>query len=33
VVLKKKGSIYVGPNGERYEQLPTEEQLKPVYGL
>ena len=33
VKLKKEGSIYIGPKGERYEQLPTEEQLKPIYGL
>ncbi len=33
VKLKKKGDTYIGPKGERYDQLPTEEQLKPVYGL
>ena len=33
VVLKKKGSTYLGPNGEHYKELPTAEQLKPVYGL
>jgi len=33
VKFKKEDSIYIGPKGERYEQLPTEEQLKPVYGL
>jgi hypothetical protein len=33
VKLKKEGSTYIGPKGERYEQLPTEEQLKPLYGL
>ncbi len=33
VVLKKEGGTYVGPNGEHYNRLPTEEQLKPVYGL
>ncbi|MHC4425271.1 MAG: hypothetical protein ACYSYV_04140 [Planctomycetota bacterium] len=33
VELKKEGSIYIGPKGERYEQLPTQEQLKPLYGL
>jgi len=31
VTLKKKGDSYFGPKGERYE--PTEEQLKPIYGL
>jgi len=33
VQLKKKGDVYIGPKGERYEQLPTEEQLKPIYGM
>ncbi len=33
VELKKKGCIYIGPKGEHYKQLPTEEQLAPVYGL
>jgi hypothetical protein len=33
VVLRKQGWTYIGPNGERYEQLPTEEQLRPIYGL
>jgi hypothetical protein len=33
VELKKDGSAYIGPKGERYEELPTEEQLKPIYGL
>jgi hypothetical protein len=33
VKLKRDGSVYVGPKGERYEELPTEEQLKPIYGL
>jgi len=33
VTLKKKGDSYIGPKGERYDELPTEEQLKPVYGL
>ncbi len=33
VVLKKEAGTYVGPNGEHYKRLPTEEQLKPVYGL
>jgi hypothetical protein len=33
VKLRKDGSAYIGPKGERYEKLPTEEQLKPVYGL
>ena len=33
VVLKKEGGTYIGPNGEHYKRLPTEEQLKPIYGL
>jgi hypothetical protein len=33
VKLRKKDGSYIGPKGERYEQLPTEEQLKPLYGL
>jgi len=33
VKIKKDGSTYIGPKGERYEELPTEEQLKPIYGL
>jgi hypothetical protein len=33
VKLKRENSHYIGPKGERYEQMPTEEQLKPIYGL
>ncbi len=33
VVLKKKGATYIGPKGEKYDRLPTEEQLRPIYGL
>lgn len=33
VKLKKDGSAYIGPKGERYEELPSAEQLKEVYGL
>lgn len=33
VKLRKDGSAFIGPKGERYEELPTEEQLKPIYGL
>ena len=32
VVLKKEGSEFVGPKGERYPNMPTEEQLRLVYG-
>lgn len=33
VELWRDGSAYIGPKDERYEELPTEEQLKPIYGL
>jgi hypothetical protein len=33
VKLKKQGVGYVGPRGEYYAQLPTEEQLRPIYGF
>ncbi len=33
VKLRKDGPGYVGPRGERYPTLPTEAQLKPVYGF
>lgn len=33
VTLRKKDGSYIGPKGERYENLPTEGQLKPLYGL
>lgn len=33
VKLRKKDGSYIGPKGERYEQLPAEEKLKPLYGL
>jgi hypothetical protein len=33
VKLKRKDGSYIGPKGERYQQLPTEEQLRPLYGL
>jgi hypothetical protein len=33
VPLTKKGSFYVGPNGEAYSRRPTDQQLRPVYGL
>ncbi len=32
VVLKRKHGTYFGPQGEHYDRLPTEEQLKPIYG-
>ena len=33
VRLTKSGPGYVGPSGELYSQLPTSEQLRPVYGF
>ena len=32
VVLRKKGSTYVGPEGERYDRLPAAEHLRQKYG-
>ena len=33
VTLTRQGNIYVGPKGEQYTTLPTEEQLRKVYGF
>ena len=33
VALSRQGNVYVGPKGEYYTHLPTEEQLRPVYGF
>jgi hypothetical protein len=33
VEIEKKDDMYFGQKGEMYEQLPTEEQLKPIYGF
>ena len=33
VRLTKKGGEYIGPQGEHYVSLPTEEQLRPYYGM
>jgi hypothetical protein len=32
VVLTKDGTGYLGPKGEYYSSMPTEEQLKLIYG-
>lgn len=32
VKLRKDGPGYIGPRQERYSSMPTQEQLKPVYG-
>ncbi len=33
VEFQKKGSTYIGPKGEHYRHLPTQEQLRLVYAL
>jgi len=33
VVLHRSGTQWVGPRGEMYNNLPSEAQLKPVYGF
>jgi len=33
VRLAKNGPAYIGPRGEIYNQLPTQDQLRPVYGF
>jgi len=33
VVLHRSGALWIGPRGESYSNLPTIDQLKPVYGF
>ena len=33
IELHRKDGFYVGPKGELYQELPTEEQLKAIYGF
>ena len=33
VPIKRQGVGYVGPRGEYYDKLPTEDQLRPIYGF
>ena len=33
VRLAKNGPAYIGPRGELYNQLPSQDQLRPVYGF
>ncbi len=33
VKLQKKGAVYIGPKGEYYDHLPTEDELRGVYGF
>lgn len=32
IVLKKRGSTYIGPEGEHYDRLPAMEHLRQKYG-
>ena len=31
--VKRSGPNYIGPKGEYYDHLPTDEELRPVYGF
>jgi outer membrane lipoprotein SlyB len=33
VILRRSGNVYIGPKGEQYTTLPTEETLKGLYGI
>ena len=33
VRLQRQGVVYIGPRGETYPKLPTEEDLRPLYGF
>ncbi|MCX8036950.1 MAG: glycine zipper domain-containing protein [Candidatus Sumerlaeia bacterium] len=33
VRLVRQGNVWVGPRGETYTAMPTEDQLRPVYGF
>ncbi len=33
VPLRQEGPSWVGPKGEYYDKLPTDEQLRPLYGF
>ena len=33
VILRRSGTMWIGPKGEQYMAIPTVEQLKPVYGF
>ncbi len=32
VTLKRSGDVWVGPKGETYKNVPTSEELRPIYG-
>lgn len=33
ITLKKQGKHYIGPNKEKYQNMPTPKQLKKAYGF
>jgi acetyl esterase/lipase len=33
VTLHREGGDWVGPKGEHYDHLPTEAELRPIYGI
>ena len=33
VSLRRQGNLYVGPKGEIYTGVPSEDQLRPIYGF
>ena len=33
VKLRRSGPNFIGPRGETYSSMPTQEQLKPIYGF
>jgi len=33
VTLRRQGNVWVGPKGEQYNTVPTEDDLKTVYGF
>ena len=33
VTLHREGSDWVGPKGEHYDHMPTEAELRPIYGI
>jgi len=33
VKLRRSGPNFIGPRGETYQTMPTEDQLRPIYGF
>ena len=33
VTLHRQGNLYIGPRGEYYPAVPSEDQLRPIYGF